>query len=179
MIFNFLILISFFFHFLNNEEAYDSLLLSLELPSYIVVSNRKLVNILFPFSFNTSTTFMAHNNNNIDMVINTSRSKLVKSSVNISRNLLAYSSIFSISYMERMEAQNNNLFWVNQVDELKYSQRFLLSYATPKEGEVNTCNEAIIFINMSNLYEEGVNNCSMNTYNPQRLEASTIPYEVN
>lgn len=81
--------------------------------------------------------------------------------------------------MERMEAQNNNLFWVNQVDELKYSQRFLLSYATPKEGEVNTCNEAIIFINMSNLYEEGVNNCSMNTYNPQRLEASTIPYEVN
>ena len=34
-------------------------------------------------------------------------------------------------------------------------------------------------INMSNLYEEGVNNCSMNTYNPQRLEASTISYEVN
>jgi len=32
---------------------------------------------------------------------------------------------------------------------------------------------------MSNLYEEGVNNCSMNTYNPQRLEASTISYEVN
>jgi len=53
--------------------------------------------------------------------------------------------------MERMETQNNNLFWVNQVDELKDSQRFLLFYATPKEGEVNTCNEAIRFINCNDL----------------------------
>ena len=44
---------------------------------------------------------------NIDIDIDTLRNKLVNSSINSSRESLAYSSVSFILYIERMEAQSN------------------------------------------------------------------------
>lgn len=54
-----------------------------------------------------------------------------------SRDSSAHSSVSSIPYVERMEIQNNDLSWADQVDaseQIDTSQRVELSYATPKEG---------------------------------------------
>jgi len=45
----------------------------------------------------------------MDMEIDTSRRRLAIPSANVSRELLAHSSISSIPYVERMEVQNNDL----------------------------------------------------------------------
>ena len=82
------------------EVFINTVLLSLEPPSYMVVSNRKLVNILFFFSFNTFTTSIT---NNIDMEVDIPRGRLVNSSANVSRDLLVHFNIFSISYIEKIE----------------------------------------------------------------------------
>jgi len=57
----------------------------------------------------TSSTHIAHNNSSMDMEIDTSRRRLAIPSANVSRELLAHSSISSIPYVERMEVQNNDL----------------------------------------------------------------------
>ena len=54
-----------------------------------------------------------------------------------SRDSSAHSSVSSIPYVERVEIQNNDLSWADQVDaseQIDTSQRVELSYATPKEG---------------------------------------------
>ena len=51
---------------------------------------------------------MVNNNNNMDMEINTLRKKLVNSNINSSRESLTHSNVSSISYIKRMEAQNND-----------------------------------------------------------------------
>ena len=80
---------------------------------------------------------------NMDMDINTLRGRLVNSSANSSRELLAHSSVSSIPCIERMEAQSNNPSWANQVEELNKLQRFTLFYANLKVGEINITNKAI------------------------------------
>ena len=57
-----------------------------------------------------------HNNMNMNIEIDTPRVQSAMSSTNNSRELLVYSSISSISYIERIEAQNNNLSWADQVN---------------------------------------------------------------
>ena len=68
-----------------NKEACDQLILSLIPPSCMVVSNRKLVNTLFPESSNTITSLVNYYNSNIDIEVDTLRERLVLSSANISR----------------------------------------------------------------------------------------------
>ena len=46
----------------------------------------------------------------MNIEVDTLRERLVSSSVNIFRELLVHSSIRSISYVERMKAQSNDLF---------------------------------------------------------------------
>jgi len=53
---------------------------------------------------------------NMNIEIDTPRVQSAMSSTNNSRELLVYSSISSISYIERIEAQNNNLSWADQVN---------------------------------------------------------------
>ena len=74
----------------------------------MVVSNRELVNTLFSTSFNTLITPITCYNNNIDIEVDILRGMSVSSSVNISRKMSAHSSISSISYIERMEAQSKD-----------------------------------------------------------------------
>jgi len=76
----------------------------------MVASNRKLVNTLFPESSNTITSLVNYYNSNIDMEVDTLRERSVLSSANISRELLAHSSVYFILYIERMEAQSNDPF---------------------------------------------------------------------
>jgi len=73
-----------------------------------------------------------------------------------------------------MKAQNNDLSWVDQVNEFK---GFSLYYTNSKIKEVNTHNETIILNNISNLYNRSVNNCGMNICIPQEFKMSSIPYE--
>ena len=54
---------------------------------------------------------MIHNNNIMDIEIDTLRS--AKPSANISREISAHLSIFSILYIERMGAQNKNSSWAD------------------------------------------------------------------
>jgi len=81
----------------------------------MVVPKRELVNTLNPFTSNTqlSTTHITHNNNNIDMEVDTPRERLAISSINVFREALAHSSVSSILYVERIEAQNNDPSWVD------------------------------------------------------------------
>jgi len=72
--------------------------------------NRELMNILFPESYNTITTPINYYNSNMNMEVDILRKRLVLSSANISKELLAYSSLSSIPYIERIEAQSNNPF---------------------------------------------------------------------
>ena len=49
-----------------------------------------------------------------DININKLRGKSLLLSPNISRKMLNYLDILSISYVDKMEAQNNDLSWFNQ-----------------------------------------------------------------
>jgi len=91
--------------------------------------------------------------------------------------MLAHSSVSSIPYVKKIEEQNNNLSWVDQINEFNKYQGFSLSYADSKVGEVNTHNKATIPSNISNPHGEDVNNCSINMCISQKLETSSIPYE--
>jgi len=59
------------------------------------------------------------NSSNIDMNINTFKERLFSSSQNNSRKSLTYSKTSSISYYEKMEIQNFNIFWSKQVENNK------------------------------------------------------------
>ena len=54
----------------------------------------------------------------------------MNSSRNMSRALLNHSDISFISYVERIEAQSNNIFWFNQTEQ----ENFQLPYMFPNEG---------------------------------------------
>ena len=117
---------------------------------FILVPNRELVNTLIPFNNYTPIISIVNNNNNINIKINIQRERLVNSSTNISRELLAHSSISSILHVKRMEAQSNNLSWANQVNELNKLQEFYSFYTSPKIGEDNIYNKVTKHANMLN-----------------------------
>ena len=142
------------------------LLLSLVLPSYIVAPNRELANTLFSFDISIISVSMAYNNKNKNIDIDTLRGRSVNTNTNGSRELSIYSSASFISYIERMEAQNNNPSWTNQVDEYNDLQGFSLSYTTSKIENNNTKNKATELENIPNLHEKDVNNTNTNTYIP-------------
>jgi len=108
----------------------------------MVVPNRESVNILFFFDSSTSSNPVIHNNMNIDIKINTLRGWSAISSINSSRKLSVHSSVSSISYAKKIEAQNNSLSWANQV-KLNKSQGLTLFYVIPEVGETNSTNETI------------------------------------
>ena len=107
---------------------------------------------MFPTSSNILTTPITHYNNNIDIEVDTLRGRLAMKSINISREISAYSSVSSIL-------------------------GFLLSYSFLKEREVNIHNKAIIPCNISNLQNEDISSCNMNMCKPQGLKSSSILYE--
>jgi len=80
--------------------------------------------------------------------------------------LSTHSSVSFILYIKRIEVQNNNLSWTDQVDEYNNLQEFFLFYTSPKVGDDNTNNEATRLANMPNLHEEDINNTNTNTYIP-------------
>ena len=130
-------------------------LLSLIPPSCMVAPSSELANTLFPVNLNTHITPITLNNNQMDMEVDTLRGRSVSSSANGSRESSAHSSVSSIPYVERMEAQSNDPSWVEQVDELCASQGFLLSYTFPKERENNIQDKAMMTNNMPNPQGEG------------------------
>ena len=117
----------------EGQGACLSSLLSLVPPSCMVAPNRELANTLFPFDASTLFNPMVQNNINMDMDINTPRGRSAIPSANNSRELLAHSSVSSIPYVKRMEAQSNNPSWADRV-ELKELQELTLSYANPEVG---------------------------------------------
>jgi len=91
----------------------------------MVVPNKEPANTLLPSVTNIASSSMVHNNMNMDMDVNTSRGRSINSSID---ELSAHSSLSSIFYIERMEAQSNNLSWANQVDKFDKYQRLSLFY---------------------------------------------------
>jgi len=71
----------------------------------MVVPSSELVNTLFPVKLNTYITPIILKDSQIDIEVDFSRGRSVLSSTNNSREVLAYSNIFSISYTKRIEAQ--------------------------------------------------------------------------
>jgi len=100
----------------------------------------------------------------MNMDIDTLRSRSVNANTNGSRESSTHSSIYFISYIERMEAQNNNSSWTNQVDEYNDLQEFSLSYTTSKIKNNNTNNKATELENTPNLHRKNINNTNTNTY---------------
>jgi len=121
---------------------HGTLLLSLIPPSCIVAPNRELADTLFPFDISILSNPMTNNNMNMNIDMNNPRGRTVNASANSSRKSSTHSSVSSISYIERMEAQNNNPSQADQVDEFNKSQGFSLSYASPKVEDDNTNNKA-------------------------------------
>lgn len=91
----------------------------------MIVSNRKLANTLFSSVTSIASSSIIHNNMNININMDTLRDRSIHSSTDNSRELSAYLSISSVSYIEKIEAQSNNPSWANQFNE---SQRFSLFY---------------------------------------------------
>ena len=122
------------------------------------------------------------------MEINILKKRLVNSKINISRELLAYSSISSIPYIKRMKVQNNNLSQANQVDKLNEFQELYLFYTNLRIGKDNTYNKITDYINITishsytnilNFYGEETTNCSIHTYIFQEFESIFILYTKN
>ena len=79
----------------------------------MVVSKRELVSILLFFDTCILFNSEIYNTTNIDMEINTPRGQSANSNTNNSREVSVQLSISSISYIERIKAQNNNLSWAD------------------------------------------------------------------
>ena len=158
----------------------------------MVVPKRDLVNTQFSFNIYTFSNLMIQNNLNMDMDIDTSKGRSTTSNANSSKVSSIHSNLSSIFYVERMEAQSNNLSWAEQV-ELNKMEEITLSYATPKIGKNKFANEAIdptpkaeeehsnnkatILNNTLNPQGEGVANRNTNTCALQGLKMFPIPYE--
>ena len=69
---------------------------------------RELGNTLLPFDTYTFFNPEIHNTINIGMKIDTPRDLSANSSTNNSREVLVQSNVSFISYIKRIEAQNNN-----------------------------------------------------------------------
>jgi len=93
---------------MRKKWKYISLLFLIPL-SCIVVPNRKLANtLLFSSITNIALSLIIHNNMNIDINMDTLKDRSIYSSTDNSRELLVYSSLSSISYIEKIEVQSNN-----------------------------------------------------------------------
>ena len=114
-------------------------LLFLLLPSCIVVPKRELVNILFLFDIHYSNSIV-QNDSNIDMDMNTPRSRSASSSFNDFRELLIHLNLSFILYYKRMKDIINKLSWNKQVA-LNEKENFTLSYASPKIGKNKLANK--------------------------------------
>ena len=75
--------------------------------SYTIIlygsTQQKISKYIVLYSFNTSTIHIIHNNNIINIEIDTLRRRSVKPSANVFREILVYLIIFSIPYIERIE----------------------------------------------------------------------------
>ena len=162
---------------LQSVVATLPLLLSLVPPSCIVASNRDLANTLCPFSSKLFISTITFNHNNMDIEIDIPREMSVSNSANVSRKSLVYSSVSFIPYVNKMEVQNNDSFWADQVEQFNRSHDLLLSYTTSKAREVNTNNKVTSLNNMLNPQDKGVAYCDLNIYVPQDIKTSSIPYE--
>ena len=91
-----------------------ALLLSFILLSYIIASNREITNISLFYYMLVMSNLIEVNAISEDININKLRGKSLLLSPNISRKMLNYLDILSISYVDKMEAQNNDLSWFNQ-----------------------------------------------------------------
>ena len=98
----FLFLFCFYFSWTMKRHVTTMLLSPVPL-SCMVTPNRELANTLFPESSNTLTTPTTYYSNNMDMEVDTPRGRSV-----VLRESSAHSSISSIPYIKRMEAQSNN-----------------------------------------------------------------------
>ena len=119
---------------------------------------------------------MVNNNNNIDMEIDTPRERSVNSSINSSRESSTHSNVSSISYVERMEAQNNDPSWTDQVNKHIDSQGSCLSYTDHKVGEDNICNEVTELENITIPHREKTTNYGTNICTPQGFDSTSILY---
>ena len=143
--------------------------------------NRELANTLFLFITSTHFNLLKQYNINMDIEINTSRDRSANASTNSSRAMSAHSSISSIPYVKRIEAQRKNPSWTNQVEEQKTNnlQRLMLSYTNSGVGDNATCNKVIDVENIPISNNESVNNMGINMCCLQSLESSFILYMEN
>ena len=142
-------------------KLYGSLL-SLVPPSCMVAPNREFVNINFITNNSTMSHSMDSNTVSEDINMDLLRSRSNLSSPNLSRESSSHLDLSSVPYV-RMEIQNNDPFWADQVDS---PQDFQLLYTTPKEGESNIQKKADIPGNMPSPHVEDVNN---NKSQPQSI----------
>ena len=109
--------------FIYVDRPYASLLP----PSCMVAPNRELVNTPSPFDTSIFSSPMVQNNMNMNIDVDTLRvgpSILVLTALENCWHI----QVSSIPYVERMEAQNNNLSCADQVEEFNELQELTLSY---------------------------------------------------
>ena len=106
------------------------LFLSLLLPFCIIILERDLVNILFPYFSNfQSNQPESFTTQQIDIEINILRSQLMSFSSIISRESSVYSNNFSMAYTDRIQVLANNYTWTKKVESIQL-QSLSLSYTT-------------------------------------------------
>ena len=100
------------------------------------------------------------------------RGRSMNSSRNMSRVLLNHSDISSISYVERIEAQSNNIFWFNQTE----LENFQLPYVSPNEGISLNQDKTHSSFYSSSIHVEGEMSLSNASNQQHGLGTSLIPY---
>jgi len=95
----------------------------------MVASNKEIANKFFPFNISAMSNSVEVHNFSKDINMDETKDRFVALSLISSRATSMYSNTLSIPYINRMEAQNNDLFWFNQTEQ----ENFQLSYASLKE----------------------------------------------
>ena len=143
-------LILFFFYFfffsfyiiLDLDKEVWSLLLSLLLPSYIVVSIRKLPDTLYSLKLQDNQQELS-NYYSMGIEINLPREHSTSPSPNSFRGTFPISTIYSINYAEWVQVVFKNITWTKQVKNREV-ENLSLSHATMKEATNTASIEFVI-----------------------------------
>ena len=161
------------------------IVLSLLPLSCMIVHKRDLTNKIssytseFTNQYNNTPSIMANHNSLMDVDIESPRGRTNFLSVISSREPSNHSSISSIPYVKRMEIQNDDPSWTDQVEESEQvtaSQELRLSYTSQNAREPLNVPKQPIPINTPSPHVGDVSNVNPTMCSPQSINSDAIPY---
>jgi len=133
----------------------------------MVAPSSELANIVYISSQNLQIPQHRVTDSTMDINMEDTRGHSLSSGQNSSRESSTHSDASSMNNAEKLQAQVNKPSWAEQVD-IESPDLPILSYATIREEETVPANQAPASTQDSN-----------NTFPPQGMEPSVIPYSIN